>query len=106
MEDLRGKRLAFGSRSSVQAGLLAYHFLKEAGINPERDLAACTFVDERQASGSSDERDVMERVRNREYDAGAVSRRMFAVARLVLPDCPRPPFFRVMGGMHESSSGT
>jgi len=79
MEDLRGKRLAFGSRSSVQAGLLAYHFLKEAGINPERDLAACTFFDERQASGPSDERDVIERVRNREYDAGAVSRRTLEV---------------------------
>ena len=65
MEDLRGKRLAFGSRSSVQAGLLAYHFLKEAGINPERDLATCTFVDERLGSGPSDERVVIERVRNR-----------------------------------------
>jgi len=41
--------------------------------------AACTFFDERQASGSFDERDVIERVRNREYDAGAVSRRTLEV---------------------------
>src|SRR5262245_64512594 len=35
--DLRGKRFAFGRQSSVQAGLLAYHYLKEAGLRPERD---------------------------------------------------------------------
>ena len=34
--DLRGKRFAFGRRSSVQAGLLAYHYLKEAGLVPDR----------------------------------------------------------------------
>ena len=79
VEDLSGKRFAFGSRSSVQAGLLAYHFLQEAGMNPESDLAACTFFDERQAGSSSDERDVIERVRNQEYDAGAVSKRTLEV---------------------------
>ena len=73
VEDLRGKRFAFGSRGSVEAGLLAYHFLKEAGINPTRDLALCTFHEERQPSSLSNERDVIERVRKGEYDAGAVS---------------------------------
>jgi phosphonate transport system substrate-binding protein len=29
VEDLKGKTFAFGSRSSVEAGLLAYSFLKE-----------------------------------------------------------------------------
>ncbi len=72
VEDLKGKRFAFGSRSSVQAGLLAYHYLKQVGINPRRDLALCTFHDERQPGTLSDERDVVERVRKGEYDAGAV----------------------------------
>jgi phosphonate transport system substrate-binding protein len=79
VEDLHGKRFAFGSRSSVQAGLLAYHFLKQSGINPGRDLAACTFYDQRPPSNLSDERDVIERVRSKEYHAGAVSRRILEV---------------------------
>ena len=79
VEDLHGKRFAFGARSSVEAGVLAYHFLKESGIVPQRDLAACTFFEERQPSGLSDQRDVVERVRTGEYDAGAVSRRTLEV---------------------------
>ena len=61
VEDLKGKRFAFGSRGSVQAGLLAYHFLKQLGTHPRSDLAAYTFHDERQPSASSDEMDVIER---------------------------------------------
>ena len=79
VEDLQGRRFAFGSRGSVQAGLLAYHFLKQVGINPGRDLALCTFHDERQPTRLSDERDVVERVRTGEYDAGAVSQRTLEV---------------------------
>ncbi len=73
VEDLKGKRFALGSRESVEGGLLPYHFLKQVGINPRRDLAACTFHEERQPSSLSGERDVIERVRKGEYDAGAVS---------------------------------
>jgi phosphonate transport system substrate-binding protein len=79
IEDLAGRRFALGSRGSVQAGLLAYYFLKQSGINPGRDLAACTFYDQRQPGNLSDERDVMERVCSKEYDAGAVSRRTLEV---------------------------
>ena len=73
VEDLKGKRFAFGSRGSVQAGLLAYHFLKQLGVHPRSDLAAYTFHDERQPSAPSDEIDVVEQVRSGAYDAGAVS---------------------------------
>ena len=75
VEDLMGKRFALGSRGSVEAGLLAHYFLKQSGINPKVDLAACTFFDERQASTSFDQKDVVERVVSGEYDAGAVSGR-------------------------------
>ena len=78
VEDLIGKRFALGSRSSVEAGLLARYFLKEAGINPAQDLGACTFFDERQATGRRDQKDVVERVKSGEYDAGAVSGRTLA----------------------------
>ena len=87
-EDLAGKRFAFGSRGSIEAGVLAYHFLKESGIDPKRDLSTFTFSEERNPGGLSgdsrkfisDEHDVIERVRSGEYDAGAVCQ--LSLARL------------------------
>ena len=79
VEDLMGKRFAFGSRSSVEAGLLANYFLRQSGIDPRRDLAASSFHEERQPSSHSDQRDVVERVRKGEYDAGVVSKRSLSV---------------------------
>lgn len=81
IQDLKGKRVALGSRTSMQAGLLPYYFLQQLGLNPAHDLALCSFYDERQGSGSSDERDVVERVTRREYDAGAVSKRTMEALR-------------------------
>ncbi len=81
VQDLKGKRVALGSRGSMQAGLLPYYFLQQLGLNPAHDLAVCSFYDERQASARSDERDVVERVGNKEYDAGAVSQRTLEVLR-------------------------
>ena len=54
---------------------MAYYFLKQAGIKPESDLAACSFYEERQSETRSDEKDVVERVSSGEYDAGAVCQR-------------------------------
>jgi ABC-type phosphate/phosphonate transport system substrate-binding protein len=73
--DLKGRRIALGSRDSMQAGLLPYYFLQQLGIDPAHDLATCSFYDDRQDGDTSDERDVIERVRRHEYDAGAVSQR-------------------------------
>ena len=75
LADLKGKRVALGSRGSAQAGLLPYYFLKQHGLDPQRDLAACTFAEDREPSPLSDERAVVELVLKGEYDAGAVSRR-------------------------------
>ena len=75
VQDLKGKRVALGSRGSMQAGLLPYYFLQQLGLNPAHDLAVCSFYDERQGTARSDERDVVERVGRKEYDAGAVSQR-------------------------------
>lgn len=75
IQDLKGKRVALGSRRSMQAGLLPYYFLQQLGLNPAHDLAVCSFYDERQGKAPSDERDVVERVARQEYDAGAVSQR-------------------------------
>ena len=81
VEDLIGRRFAFGSRGSVQTGLLAHYFLKQSGINPGPDFALFTFHDQRNAGSVSDEADVIERVRTGEYDAGAVSLRTLEVMK-------------------------
>ena len=73
VEDLYGKRFAFGRRSSEQAGLVPCYLLKQAGLNPQKDLAASSFFEERRSQTRSDERDVIERVSSGEFDAGAVS---------------------------------
>jgi ABC-type phosphate/phosphonate transport system substrate-binding protein len=75
VEDLKGKRVALGSRGSMQAGLLPYYFLQQLGFDPAHDLAVCSFYDERRGDADSDEGDVIERVGRHEFDAGAVSRR-------------------------------
>ena len=80
VQDLKGKRLALGSRGSVQAGLLPYYFLQQLGLSPAHDLAFCSFYDEREASADWDERNVVERVGRQEYDAGAVSQRTMEAA--------------------------
>ena len=79
LADLKGKRVALASRGSAQAGLLPYYFLKQHGLDPQRDLAACTFAEDRELSPLSDERAVIELVLKGEYDAGAVSRRTLEV---------------------------
>jgi phosphonate transport system substrate-binding protein len=81
VQDLKGKRFAFASRGSVQAGLLAYYFLKQAGIDPEKDLARATFAEERAAAGPAGEAGVVALVRSRRYDAGAVSKYALATLR-------------------------
>src|SRR4029453_10074710 len=42
VQDLKGKRVALGSRGSMQAGLLPYYFLQQLGLDPARDLAVCS----------------------------------------------------------------
>ncbi|MGH8060301.1 MAG: phosphate/phosphite/phosphonate ABC transporter substrate-binding protein [Candidatus Entotheonellia bacterium] len=81
VQDLKGKRFAFASRGSVQAGLLAYHFLKQAGIYPEKDLAVASFAEERPGNAPAGEAGVVALVRARAYDAGAVSTRTLEVLR-------------------------
>jgi phosphonate transport system substrate-binding protein len=81
VQDLKGKRFAFAGRGSVQAGLLAYYFLKQRGIDPEKDLALATFTEERPIGGPAGEPGVVALVRSREYDAGAVSTHALATLR-------------------------
>lgn len=94
VDDLKGTRFAFGARGSVEAGLLAYHFLQQGGIDPGRDLALATFCEERQTPHADSQRDVVDRIVSGEYDAGAVS--STALARLHAAGVVAPERVRVV----------
>jgi len=72
--DLRGKRLAFGSRDSGQAAILPEYFLAINGIDVQKDVRLTRFdldVGKHGDTGTS-EVAVLETVTKGEADAGAV----------------------------------
>src|SRR2546430_14150878 len=71
VQDLKGKRVALGSRGSMQAGLLTYYFLQQMGLDPAPDLSVCSFYDERQSTTHLYERDLVERDSRHGYYTGA-----------------------------------
>ncbi len=76
VEDLRGKRLALGSRDSGHATILPQHFLEEFGLSADRDYTAVRFdtdVGKHGDTGAS-EADVLRAVLDGRADAGAVGR--------------------------------
>ena len=73
--DLRGKRLALGSADSVQAAILPLHYLRAAGLDPEKDCHLLRFdldVGKHGDTGTS-ELEVLAAVRENRADAGALA---------------------------------
>jgi ABC-type phosphate/phosphonate transport system substrate-binding protein len=74
LADLKGKCVALGSADSAQAAILPLHFLKQAGLNPQRDCRLLRFdldVGKHGDTGTS-ELEVLKAVRNGDADAGAL----------------------------------
>lgn len=74
LKDLRGKRLALGSADSAQASILPLHFLREAGLTPEKDMTLIRFdldVGKHGDTGTS-ELAVLRALHQGEADAGAI----------------------------------
>jgi phosphonate transport system substrate-binding protein len=74
IHDLKGKRLALGSRDSGQAAILPLYFLKQNGVDPAKDLSTIRFdldVGKHGDTGTS-EVEVVNAVAAGEADAGAV----------------------------------
>jgi len=72
--DLKGKRFALGSRDSSHAAILPLHFLREAGLDLEKDLNLVRFdadIGKHGDTGAS-EQDVVRAVREGSADAGAI----------------------------------
>jgi phosphonate transport system substrate-binding protein len=74
LADLRGKRLALGSADSAQAAILPLHYLRKAGIEPERDLLLLRFdldVGKHGDTGAS-ELEVLRALHEGRADAGMI----------------------------------
>jgi len=74
--DLRGQRFALGSRDSSHAAILPVHFLREAGVDPEKDLKLVRFdtdIGKHGDTGTS-EQDVVRAVSEGSADAGAIGK--------------------------------
>jgi phosphonate transport system substrate-binding protein len=74
LEDLRGRRLALGSRDSGHAAILPVHFLAVAGLVEGKDYHSVRFDTDLGKHGDTgtSEVDVLRAVLNGEVDAGAV----------------------------------
>jgi phosphonate transport system substrate-binding protein len=106
LDDLRGKRLALGSRDSGHAHLLPVHFLRMQGLEPGRDYEPLRFdldVGKHGDTGTS-EIEVLKAVLDGRADAGAVGDPFWARA-LSTSQVPRgqasaiwtsPPFHHCM----------
>lgn len=72
--DLRGKRVAFGSRDSAQAAVIPEYYLRRKGLCAERDYKAVRFNTDVGKHGDigRSEQDVLVAVRAGQADAGAV----------------------------------
>src|SRR5690606_12563460 len=74
LADLKGKRLALGRADSGQAAILPYHYVKESGVDPEKDLTLIRYnldVGKHGDTGTS-ELEVVRALQQGEADAGAV----------------------------------
>ncbi|HEY0826787.1 MAG TPA: PhnD/SsuA/transferrin family substrate-binding protein [Bacilli bacterium] len=74
LQDLKGKKVALGSADSAQAAILPYYFLKENGIDPEKDIELLRFnmdVGKHGDTGTS-EYEVLRALKQGEADAGAI----------------------------------
>ena len=65
LEDLKGRRVTFGSESSTSGNLMPRWFLSQAGVNPEDDFAAVSY------SGSHDT--TWKLVETGSFEAGALN---------------------------------
>jgi ABC-type phosphate/phosphonate transport system substrate-binding protein len=83
LSDLRGKRIALGSRDSGHAAILPVHFLAQQGLVEGRDYQSLRFDTDLGKHGDTgtSEVDVLRAVLNGEVDAGAVGSPFWAGVR-------------------------
>ena len=74
LNDLRGKRLALGSADSAQAAILPLYYLRQGGLDPDRDLTLLRFdldIGKHGDTGTS-ELEVLRALHDRSADSGMI----------------------------------
>jgi len=74
LADVRGKRLALGSADSAQAAILPVYYLRQAGVDADRDCTLLRFdldVGKHGDTGTS-ELEVLRALRDNQADVGAI----------------------------------
>jgi phosphonate transport system substrate-binding protein len=76
LSDLKSKRFALGSRGSSHAAILPVFFLREAGIDPEKDLNLVRFDSDigKHGDTGTSEQNVVRAVKKCSADAGAIGK--------------------------------
>jgi ABC-type phosphate/phosphonate transport system substrate-binding protein len=72
--DLRGKRLGLGSADSAQAAILPLHYIRRAGLDPERDVKLLRFDTDLGKHGDTgtSELEVLRAIHDGRADAGMI----------------------------------
>jgi phosphonate transport system substrate-binding protein len=76
LNDLKGKRFALASRDSSHAAILPVYFLREGGLDPEKDLKLVRFDSDigKHGDTGTSEQDVVRAVSEGSADAGAIGK--------------------------------
>jgi phosphonate transport system substrate-binding protein len=76
LNDLKGKRFALASRDSSHAAILPVHFLREGGLNPEKDLKLVRFDSDigKHGDTGTSEQNLARAVGEGSVDAGAIGK--------------------------------
>lgn len=103
LEDLKNKRVCFGSGDSAQAFILPAYYLKEQGLEPNRDYTMNRVDSDLGKHGDTgrSEYDILEKLKNNEYDAIALATSTWMrMIELGLSGSSLRPFYKSRGYSH------
>lgn len=103
LEDLKNKRVCFGSFDSAQAFILPAYYLKEHGLEPNRDYTMSRIDSDLGKHGDTgrSEYDILEKLKNNECDAIALATSTWMrMIELGLSGSSLRPFYKSRGYSH------
>lgn len=103
LEDLKNKRVGFGSYDSAQAFILPAYYLKQQGLEPNRDYTMSRIDSDLGKHGDTgrSEYDVLEKLKNNEYDAIALATSTWMrMIEMGLTSPSLRPFYKSKGYSH------
>lgn len=103
LEDIKNKRIGFGSFDSAQAFILPAYYLKKEGLEPNRDYTMNRVDSDLGKHGDTgrSEYEILEKLKNKEYDAIALATSTWMrMIELGLAGSSLRPFYKSSGYSH------